>query len=100
MKVKLLKRIRETGRNAISINSYTTTTSLSGEYVTGMSYSYTGDEYSGLWHFGMSSYELREAALKVYLGTGVLDRYWKPKYKKYTRKWKLGHRHWWNNIFN
>ena len=52
MKTKLLKKLRAIGREQITIYSVTTTTSLRGEYITGMSYGYNDDAYKGLFTFG------------------------------------------------
>jgi hypothetical protein len=61
MKAKLLKRLRNTGRNVIDVLSVTTTSSaFSGKTITGMSYSYTGDEYKGLFSFGDTEEKAKE----------------------------------------
>jgi hypothetical protein len=87
MKAKLLKRLRNTGRNVIDVLSVTTTTSFSGKSITGMSYSYTGDEYKGLFSFGDTEEEVKEKACNIWLSQNI-ERL-RIKYRKYTRKYRL-----------
>lgn len=87
MKAKLLKRLRNTGRNAIDVLSVTTTSSFGSKSITGMSYSYTGDEYKGLFSYGETEGEVREKACNIWLSHNI-ERL-RIKYKKYTRKYRL-----------
>ena len=88
MKAKLLKRLRNTGRNVIDILSVTTSSSaFSGKSITGMSYSFTGDEYRGLFSFGDTEEDVREKACNIWLSQNI-ERL-RIKYKKYTRKYRL-----------
>jgi hypothetical protein len=88
MKAKLLKRLRNTGRNVIDVLSITTTSSaFSGKTITGMSYSYTGDEYRGLFSFGNTEQEVKEKACNIWLSQNI--KRLRMKYKKYTRKYHL-----------
>ena len=87
MKTNLLKRIRYTGRNIIDISSVTTTSSYSGKSITGMSYSYTGGEYKGLFSYGNTEEEVREKACNIWLSLNI-ERI-RKRYKKYTRKYQL-----------
>ena len=66
MKIKLLRRLRAIGREQITIYSVTTTTSLRGEFVTGMSYGYNDDAYKGLFTFGDTKEEIRDRAMRIY----------------------------------
>lgn len=82
MKVKLLKRIRAIGRNQVTLYSITTSRGC----VTGMSYGYNGDDYSGLFDFDNTFEEVQEKALNIYIDKNI--DYYRKKYKKYTRKYK------------
>ena len=87
MKAKLLKKLRNTGRNVIDILSVTTTScAFSGKIITGMSYSYTGDEYRGLFSYGDTEEEVRAKACNIWLSQNI-ERL-RIKYKKYTRKYR------------
>ena len=88
MKTKLLKKIRNKGRNIITIYSTTTETSWRGSYCTGMSYGYTGDEYKGLFSFGDTEQEVKEKAMNVFIQKEIENI--RKRYKKYSRKYKLG----------
>lgn len=87
MKTKLLKKLRAIGREQITIYSVTTTTSLRGEFVTGMSYGYNDDAYKGLFTFGDTVEEIRDRAMKIYFKKNM--EYIRHKYRKYSRKYKL-----------
>jgi hypothetical protein len=67
MKVKLLKRLRQTGRNMVNIYSVTTTDGT----VTGMQVGYNEDEYRGLFSFGDTEADVKEKACKIYLQTNI-----------------------------
>ena len=67
MKVKLLKHIREIGRNQITLYSITTTRGC----VTGMSYGYNADEYSDLFSYGNTFEEVQEKAIKIYISNEI-----------------------------
>lgn len=86
MKVKLLKKLRDIGRNRISIHSVTRTTTWRGEYVSGMSIGYSLPQYAHIWDFGMTEEDVHNKAMRIFLRT-EMD--WvREKYKKYTRKWQ------------
>lgn len=87
MKTKLLKKLRAIGREQITIYSVTTTTSLRGEFVTGMSYGYNDDAYKGLFDFGDSEDEVRDKAMRIYFEKNM--EHISHKYRKYSRKYKL-----------
>lgn len=87
MKTKLLKKLRAIGREQITIYSVTTTTSLRGEFVTGMSYGYNDDAYKGLFDIGDSEDEVRNKAMRIYFRENM--EYIRHKYRKYSRKYKL-----------
>lgn len=84
MKAKLLKKLREIGRSQITIQSVTTTTTWSKEFVTGMSYSYNNDDYRGLFYFGDTADEVRDKAMKIYFQKNMDGI--REKYKKYSRR--------------
>lgn len=88
MKVKLLKKIRNKGRNVITIYSTTTETTFRGSYCTGMSYGFTGDEYKGLFSFGDTEEQVKEKAMNIYIKKEI--EYIRKRYKNYSRKYKLG----------
>ena len=88
MKAKLLKKIRNKGRNIINILSVTTQTTWRGETVTGMSYSYPSDEYKGLFTFDDTKEEVIQRAMNIYIKKEI--EYIRKRYKKYSRKYKLG----------
>jgi len=79
MKVKLLKRLRRIGRSMVTIHSITTT----GNTITGMSYGYDYDEYSGLFSYGDTEEEVKEKACNIYLQTNIESI--RKKYRKYSR---------------
>lgn len=86
MKVKLLKKLRNIGRNRISINSVTRTTTYRGEYVSGMSISYGLPQYANIWDFGMTEEDVYNKAMMIFFQT-EMD--WvRTKYKKHTRKYR------------
>ena len=82
MKAKLLKHIRAIGRNQVTLYSITTTRGC----VTGMSYGYSGDEYSDLFSYGDTFEEVQEKAIKIYISQTIA--WYRKRYKKYTRKYK------------
>lgn len=88
MKVKLLKKIRNEGRNIITIYSTTTETSWRGSYCSGMSYGYTGSEYKGLFSFGDSEQDVKDKAMNIYIKKEIDNI--RKRFKKYSRKYKLG----------
>lgn len=63
MKTKLLKKLRRRGRNKVTLNSITKTNGL----ITGMSYSFDEEMYSGLFDFGMSFEDVQELACRIYI---------------------------------
>ena len=86
MKAKLLKRLREEGRDKITILSVTTTANYRGCFITGMQYSYTGDEYADLFDFDDTADEVREKAMNIYLNKNIDEI--RQRYRKYSRKFK------------
>jgi len=82
MKSKLLKKLRNRGRNQINIYSTTTTNGV----VTGMSIGYSGKNYSGLFSFGNTEEQVLNKACKKYLCEN-LDEI-RQRYRKYSVKFK------------
>lgn len=87
MKAKLLKKLRVTGREQITIYSVTKSISLRGEYITGMSYGYSDSDYKGLFDFGDSENDVRDKAMRIYFRKNMDSI--RHKYRKYSRKYKL-----------
>lgn len=83
MKVKLLKKLRQVGRNKIDVYSITKSTSYCGTCITGMRYGYTGDEYRGLFSYGDTEDDVRNKASKIYLLTNINEI--RKKYYRYSR---------------
>lgn len=67
MKVKLLIKLRNIGREKINIISVTKENGLN----TGMSYSYDYDEYMGLFEFGDTEDDVKEKSARVYIRTNI-----------------------------
>lgn len=88
MKTRLLRKLRNRGRNAITIYSISTTFMWEGEVITGMSYSYTGKEYADLFRMGDTPDAVREKACKIWLAKNI--DWIRRRYKKYTRIHKYG----------
>lgn len=89
MKVKLLKKLRDEGRDKVHISS-TTTEQLrfSDEWITvGMTYSFNEPEYSDLFFLGDTEEDVKERAMSIFFEKNM--DYIREKYKKYTRKYKL-----------
>lgn len=63
MKVKLLKKLRNRGRNSVNIISVTKT----GNTITGMSYGYDSDDYKGLFSLGNTENDVKEKAARIYV---------------------------------
>lgn len=63
MKAKLLKKLRNRGRDSINIISVTKT----GNTITGMSYGYNDDDYKGLFDIGNTEYDVKEKAARIYV---------------------------------
>jgi len=78
MKTKLLRKLRNRGRNKITINSITTV----GNTTTGMKYSYNENEYSGLFDYGDTEQDVKEKACRRYLETNIEQI--RKQYKKYS----------------
>lgn len=87
MKTKLLKKLRAQGRCQITIYSVTTTTTWRGEFITGMSYGYSDDAYRGLFSLGDTEEDVRDKAMRIYMRQNI--EYFREKYKKYSRKYKM-----------
>lgn len=78
MKVKLLKKIRQRGRDMVKIYSVTKT----GGTVTGMHYGYNDEEYSGLFEFGDTENDVKNKACGIYLKNNI-DAI-RKKYSRYS----------------
>lgn len=87
MKIKLLRKLRDIGRNQVTIYSVTKTTTLGGEYITGMSYGYNDNAYKGLFDFGDSEDMVRNKAMKIYFKNNMESI--RDRYKKYSRKYRM-----------
>lgn len=83
MKVRLLKKLRNEGRDQVHVHS---TTSENG-IITGMSYSHPGEGYRDLFCMGTTEDELKDKACIVWLSKNIQQI--RERYKKYTRKYKL-----------
>lgn len=83
MKSKLLKKLRQVGRNEISVYSMTTTDGI----VTGMKVGYNENAYKNLFSFGDTEAIVKEKASRVYLKTNIVQI--REKYSKYSRKYKF-----------
>lgn len=82
MKVKLLKKLRQIGRNKINIHSVTTTNGV----VTGMKYGYDFDEYRRLFNYGDTEEDMKRKACNIYLKLNI--DYLREKYAKYSVKYR------------
>ena len=69
MKVKLLRKLRKEGRNQIHVYSVTRSRNI----VTGMSYGFNEDKYSGLFNLGDTEEEVLEKAAKIYINDYILN---------------------------
>lgn len=89
MKVKLLKKLREKGRDKVHIWSTTTEKRrFSDEWINvGMSYSFDEPEYGGLFFIGDTEEDVKDRAVRIFFEKNM--DYIREKYKKYTRKYKL-----------
>ena len=79
MKTKLLRRLRREGR--CQINIYSVRKDMDGTVV-GIRYGYNSDEYAHLWHFAMTSDELKSEAMKIYILRRIAELKGKRKMKK------------------
>jgi hypothetical protein len=79
MKVRLLKKLRNIGREMIEIRSITTTNGVT----TGMSIGMDSSEYRGLFSYGNTEEEVKEKAAKIYLENNIEKI--RKKYSKYRR---------------
>lgn len=88
MKVKLLKKLREEGRNKVYILSTTTEKRrFSEEFITvGMSYSYNEPEYGDLFFLGDTEEDVKDRAMMIFFEKNMDSI--RKEYKKYTRKYK------------
>lgn len=80
MKTKLLRKLRQQGRNQITIHSVTTTNGV----VNGMSIGYSDDKYSELFWYGNTKEEVLKKAENIYLHDNI-DAI-RKRYKKYSIK--------------
>lgn len=89
MKAKLLKKLREEGRNKIHILSTTTEKRrFSDEWINvGMRYSFDEPEYSDLFFFGNTEEDVKDRAMRIFFEKNMDSI--REKYKKHTRKYKL-----------
>lgn len=89
MKAKLLKKLREAGRNKVHISSTTTEKPLfSDELITvGMTYSFNEPEYSDLFFLGDTEEDVKDRAMRIFFEKNMDSI--REKYKKYARKYKL-----------
>lgn len=88
MKTKLLKKLREEGRNKVHIWSTTTEQRrFSDEWITvGMSYSYNEPEYGDLFCIGDTEEDVKDRAMRIFFKTNMDSI--RKKYKKYTKRYK------------
>lgn len=70
MKTKLLRKLRNEGRNMINVYSITTTRGV----VTGMSYGYSSPDYRDLFFLGDTEEDVREKAMRIYMEKEVKRR--------------------------
>jgi hypothetical protein len=82
MKIKLLKRLRDTGRASIIIYSVTRTNDI----VTGMQYGCDDEGYSNIFSIGDTEEDMKDKACKVWLSKNI--EWVRKKYKKYSLKVK------------
>ena len=89
MKAKLLKKLREEGRDKVHIWSTTTEKRRFSEgWITvGMSYSFNEPEYGDLFFIGDTEEDVKDRAMRIFFEKNI--DYIREKYKKYTRKYKL-----------
>lgn len=83
MKTKLLKKLRNEGRDQVDVHSITTENGI----ITGMCYTHPGEGYRDLFSMGTTEEELKEKACNVWLSKNIQSI--RKKYKKYTRKYKI-----------
>lgn len=70
MKTKLLRKLRNKGRNMINVYSITTTRGV----VTGMRYGYSSPDYRDLFFLGDTEEDVREKAMRIYMEKEVKRR--------------------------
>ena len=63
MKVRLLKKLRRRGQDQVHIHSVTKTNGT----ITGISYGYDDDKYSGLFCFGYTEQDVKNLAERIYI---------------------------------
>lgn len=85
MKTKLLRKLRNIGRNQITVLLVGKTDGI----ITRMSYSYNDDAYRDLFVWNDTEDEVREKACQIYLNSNI-DRI-RQDYCKYSRKHKQNH---------
>lgn len=83
MKTKLLKKLRNEGRDQVDVYSITREDGI----ITGMSYAHPGEGYRDLFSMGTTEKQLKEKACKVWFSQNI--EWIRKHYKKYTRKYKL-----------
>ena len=67
MKTKLLKKLRNIGREMVNIHSITKENGVT----TGMSYGFDYDEYRGLFELGDTEEDVKEKSARVYIKTNI-----------------------------
>lgn len=83
MKTKLLKKLRNQGRNKVNIYSITRTNNC----ITGMSYGFDEPEYRGLFSLGDTAQIVKEKACRIYMNSKI--EYFRNRYKRHSVKYGL-----------
>lgn len=81
MKTKLLKKLRNIGREMVNIHSITKENGV----ITGMSYGFDYDEYRGLFELGDTEEDVKEKSARVYIKTNINEiskKYFNEKEKR------------------
>ncbi len=79
MKSKLLLKLRNIGRDQVSVYSVT-----SGSEV-GMSYGYSNGAYADIYDYGDTEEDVKDKAASIYLNLNIDNI--RKRYKKYSRKY-------------
>jgi hypothetical protein len=83
MKAKLLKLLRNRGRDAITIYSVTKTNGT----ISGMSIGFNDDIYKGLFEYGLDEVGHKEKAGRAYIKANFYNV--RQRYRKYSRVYKI-----------
>ena len=81
MKTKLLKKLRNIGREMVNIHSITKENGV----IIGMSYGFDYDEYRGLFELGDTEEDVKEKSARVYIKTNINEiskKYFNEKEKR------------------